>query len=121
VPTWNYLSAEIEGPVRRLGRDRTIALLDDLAAHFEAGLAPKQPWTRAQLSPERFEVLLGGIVGFEMHVERLEGVTKLSQNKTSEQVARAAGELARRPEEGAHAVAGLMANVAARGPDSAVE
>ncbi len=43
VPTWNYLSVEAEGPVRVMERAETTALLDDLAAHFEAGLAPKPP------------------------------------------------------------------------------
>jgi transcriptional regulator len=84
VPTWNYLSAEAEGPVRRLDAAQTTQMLDDLSAAFEAGLAPKPAWTRAKMGPGRFEAMLGGIVGFEMTVERLEGVRKLSQNKPPE-------------------------------------
>src|ERR687895_609122 len=30
VPTWNYVSVEAEGPVRRLERDELVGLLDDL-------------------------------------------------------------------------------------------
>jgi len=81
VPTWNYLSAEIEGPLRRLDDAEATALLDDLSAAFEAKLAPKPAWTRAKMSPGRFEAMLGGITAFEMAVERLEGVRKLGQNK----------------------------------------
>ena len=81
VPTWNYLSAEIEGPVRRLDDDGATRLLDDLSAAFETRLAPKPAWTRAKMSPGRFEAMLGGITAFEMAVERLEGVRKLGQNK----------------------------------------
>ncbi len=81
VPTWNYLSAEIEGPVRRLGADEATQLLDDLSAAFEAPLAPKPPWTRAKMSPGRFEAMVAGITAFEMNVQRLEGVRKLAQNK----------------------------------------
>ncbi|QUD86856.1 FMN-binding negative transcriptional regulator [Phenylobacterium montanum] len=84
VPTWNYLSAEIEGPVRRLDAEDAAALLDDLSAVFEARLAPKPPWTRGKMTPGRFEAMLNGIVAFEMQVERLEGVRKLGQNKPAE-------------------------------------
>ena len=84
VPTWNYLSAEIEGPLRRLGDDEAAVLLDDLSDVFEAKLAPKPPWTRAKMSPGRFKAMLGGITAFEMTVERLEGVRKLGQNKPAE-------------------------------------
>jgi len=79
VPTWNYLSVEMEGPVAPL--EDGAALLDDLSAHFEAKLGPKPPWTRGKMTPGRFETLLRGIRAFEMRVERFEGVTKLSQNK----------------------------------------
>jgi predicted FMN-binding regulatory protein PaiB len=34
--------------------------------------------------PGRFEAMVGGIVGFEMTVERLEGVRELSQNQPAE-------------------------------------
>ncbi|HZZ36365.1 MAG TPA: FMN-binding negative transcriptional regulator [Caulobacteraceae bacterium] len=109
VPTWNYLSAEIEGPVRPLDHAETTRLLDDLSAHFEAPLAPKPPWTRAKMTPARFEALLGAINGFEMRVERLEGVTKLSQNKPAE-IERVAKALAERPDAGSQAIARLMSN-----------
>jgi transcriptional regulator len=82
-------------------------LLDDLSAHFEAPLAPKPPWTRAKMTPARFEALLGAINGFEMRVERLEGVTKLSQNKPAE-IERVAKALAERPDAGSKAIAALM-------------
>jgi transcriptional regulator len=107
VPTWNYLSAEIEGPVRPLDNTETTQLLDDLSARFEAPLAPKPPWTRAKMTPARFEALLGAINGFEMRAERFEGVTKLSQNKPAE-IERVAQALAARPDAGSQAIARLM-------------
>jgi transcriptional regulator len=81
VPSWNYVSVEAEGPVAALDEAGLIALLDDLSAQEEARLAPKPPWTRGKMSPGRFEGLLNGIVGARMTVARLEGTTKLSQNK----------------------------------------
>ena len=58
-----------------------VALLDDLSAQEEARLAPKPPWTRGKMSEGKFERMLRGIVGARLAVERLEGTTKLSQNK----------------------------------------
>jgi transcriptional regulator len=81
VPTWNYLAVEAEGPLRRLDADELTALLDDLGAVHEARLAPKPPWTRAKLSPERFDGLLKAIVGYELTIEALRGTRKLGQNK----------------------------------------
>ena len=108
VPTWNYVSVEIEGPARVLGRDETLRLLDDLSARYEAPLAPKPPWTRAKLDPARLEALLAGIIGFEMTVERLEGVTKLGQNKPAPAMAGVAEALAGLDDGGARRIAARM-------------
>jgi transcriptional regulator len=108
VPTWNYVSVEAEGPVRIMEREETVALLDDLAAHFEAGLAPKAPWSRAKMTPARFEAMLSAIVGYEMRVERLVGISKLSQNKPADEIARVAARLAERPDDGSIQIAALM-------------
>jgi transcriptional regulator len=108
VPTWNYVSVEIEGPARVLDRDETTGLLDDLSARYEAVLAPKPPWTRDKLDPARWEALLRGIVGFEMSVERLEGITKLGQNKSTAAMAAVAEALAAQDDEGAQRIAARM-------------
>ena len=84
VPTWNYLSVEAEGEARETEREGAAAFLDDLSAVFEAALLPKPAWTRAKMKPAAFEAMLGGIRAFEMRPRRLEGITKLGQNKTSE-------------------------------------
>ncbi len=104
VPTWNYLSVEMEGPVRPLDGEDAAKAVDDLSAHFEAKLAPKPPWTSAKMTPSRFEGLVRkGIRAFEMRAERFEGVTKLSQNKDDEVMARIIAAL------GENEVARLMA------------
>ncbi len=108
VPTWNYCAVEIEGVPRALDRARTVQLLDDLSAHFEARLAPKPAWTRGKMDPAVFEAMLGGIVGFEVMVERFEGTAKLSQNKPDAVIARVAAALRLRTEAGSRAVAERM-------------
>ena len=115
VPTWNYVSVEIEGPARRLSRAETETLLDDLAARYEAALAPKPAWTRAKMDPAKFSAMVSGIVGFEMTIERLEGTTKLSQNKPAEAIARVAAELAKRDDAGARAIARRMVRLREEG------
>jgi len=108
VPTWNYLSVEMEGPVRPVGDEEAIRLLDDLSAHFEGKLLPKPPWTRGKMTPARFEALLRGIRSFEMRLERFEGITKLGQNKPPEVVARTAEALAQIDDADAREIGRLM-------------
>jgi transcriptional regulator len=81
VPTGNYLAVEAEGPLRRLDEAELAALLDDLSARHEARLAPKPQWTRAKMTPGRFETMLKAITGFELTIEDLRGTRKLGQNK----------------------------------------
>lgn len=108
VPTWNYLSVEMEGPVTALDDAGAASVLDDLSARFEAQLAPKPVWTRHKMTPGRFEALLGGIVAFEMTVERFEGIWKLSQNKSTEAIAGVASALDNRPDPGSRDIARRM-------------
>lgn len=82
VPSWNYVSVEVAGPVAALDEAGLIAVVDDLSAMEEARLLPKLPWTRHKMSQGKFDRLLRGIVGARMVVERFEGTHKLSQNKT---------------------------------------
>jgi transcriptional regulator len=82
VPTWNYVAVEAEGPLRRLDEAELTQLLDDLGAEHEARLAPKPVWTRAKMSPGRFDGMLKAIVGFEMEIDALRGTLKLGQNKS---------------------------------------
>ncbi len=82
VPTTNYLSVEIDGALEVMTAAETAAQVDAIAALFEARLAPKRAWTSAKMSEAALARLLGGIVGFRLHVDRIAGTTKLGQNKT---------------------------------------
>lgn len=81
VPTWNYLSLELEGPVRKMEREGLIALLDDLAERNEAKLAPKTPWHRDKMDAGKFDKMVDAIVGFEMEIMAWRPTAKFSQNK----------------------------------------
>lgn len=80
VGTWNYVSAEAEGALARLSEAETRAFLHDLAATFDG----PQPWTEAQVAPDKMARMLSAIRAYRLVPDRLEGTTKLSQNKPGE-------------------------------------
>ncbi|MEH3106022.1 MAG: FMN-binding negative transcriptional regulator [Sphingomonas fennica] len=82
VPTWNFRAVEVAGVARVLDEAALVAQLDALSAAFEAGLAPKRPWTRAKMAPGTFEGMLPGILAFEIADTIWRGTAKMSQNKT---------------------------------------
>lgn len=84
VPTWNYVAAEMEGPVRELDRDGLVALLTDLSHRHESRITHGKRWTMDKMSDRHREGLLKAIVGFEMTVEHWRETVKLSQNKPAE-------------------------------------
>ncbi len=84
VPTWNYVSLELEGRVRQMDRDGLVAFLDEASAHHEEQLAPKKPWTRDKMDEKRFDGLVKSVVGFEMEIKAWRATAKLNQNKPAE-------------------------------------
>ena len=105
VPTWNYLTLEMQGTVTKMDRETLIAQADALSLQHETRLAPKPVWTREKMADGLFEKMLGGIFGFEMRVTAMRGTAKLGQNKTPEARANVADALDTR---GQRAMALLM-------------
>ena len=107
VPTWNYASVHAYGASRAItDRDWLNDLLRRLSERHEAREAV--PW-RMQDQPEAFlKGMLGGIVGFEIAVDRLEGKFKLSQNRPAGDRPRIIAALERRADPESAAVADLM-------------
>ncbi len=80
VPTWNYTAVHAYGVPKVVEEPEAIyAMLDQLVQAHEGSY--EQPWT-VQSADEHVRRLLGGIVGFEMTITRLEGKHKLSQNRS---------------------------------------
>ena len=105
VPTWNYLTLEMQGTVTKMDRETLVAQADALSLQHETRLAPKPVWTREKMADGLFEKMLGGIFGFEMRVTAMRGTAKLGQNKTPEARANVADALDTR---GQRAMALLM-------------
>ena len=93
VPTWNYLTLEMQGAVTKMDRETLIAQADALSLQHETRLAPKPVWTRDKMADGLFDKMLGGIFGYEMRVTGWRGTAKLGQNKTPEVRARVADAL----------------------------
>lgn len=79
VPTWNYATVHAYGrPSLIEGRDEAAALLRRMVDAYESGF--ETPW-RMEL-PEKYETaMIGAIQAFAIHVTRLEGKLKMSQNR----------------------------------------
>ena len=105
VPTWNYVTVELEGRARQTSRDALITLLDDVSAAHEGRIAADPPWTRAKMDPAQFSRMVDAIIGFEIDVTAWRTTLKLSQNKAPYMASRVQTALAAR---GHGALARLM-------------
>jgi len=81
--TWNYMSVHAKGRMEFLGEDHLIAILRKTSLHFEGNDASSTT-AYDNLSPAYTARLLHAIVAFEVAVESLETVFKLSQNRDLE-------------------------------------
>ncbi|SMF74925.1 negative transcriptional regulator, PaiB family [Tistlia consotensis] len=106
VPTWNYLSVQVSGPVALLGDAETAGLLDALTATYEAGRA--EPWSTAGQDPAFLAKMRGNVLGFAIATERVEAKAKLSQNRAAADRAGVAAGLAAEPDPAARATADWM-------------
>lgn len=109
VPTWDYVTLEMEGRIRRLDDEGLEGMLHRLITTHE-GRIPGDPWRAGECGEARWATLRRGIVGFEMEVLARRPTLKLSQKKSSaEREAIAAGLEA----AGSPALAHLMRTLAA--------
>lgn len=79
VPTWDYVSAEIEGTVSHMDKHGLRDLLEALSARHEARISGGKPWTMDKTPPEKLAKMFGAIVGFEMTIEAVRHTAKLHQ------------------------------------------
>jgi len=91
VPTWLYETVEIEGDARQLTEQELIAQVDRLTAVMEHRWSPEAPWTRAKMTPGKFDAMVKAIVGFEVEPRDIRGTRKFNQHKPSADVAASLG------------------------------
>lgn len=81
--TWNYMSVHVKGQLRFLGGQQLIDVLKKTSLHFENG--DKNSSTVFDNLPEDYSnLLMKAIVAFEVEVEEIDNVFKLSQNRDEE-------------------------------------
>lgn len=77
--TWNYMSVHAKGQLRFLDEAALLRVLKHTTDHFEND--PHSPANFDQLPEEYVNKLAKAIVAFEISVDSLENVFKLSQNR----------------------------------------
>ncbi|MDD2703944.1 MAG: FMN-binding negative transcriptional regulator [Acidocella sp.] len=81
VPTWNYQAVHATGKLEIV--ENPTALLEIVTALTERYELPRlQPWAVSDAPAGYISAMLKGIVGVVLHISRLEGKAKLSQNKS---------------------------------------
>lgn len=107
VPTWNYAVVHAYGTPRAVQDPGWLLQhVTQLAGAHEAGQA--RPWRVADAPKDYVDQMIGGIVGVEIPIAKLEGKWKVSQNRNrSDQLGVVAG-LQDRGTDGARAMAELV-------------
>jgi len=80
VPTWNFAVVHASGRLKAITDPEILhSLLGRLIAKFEG---PNSAYDFAKLPASYVHGLMGGIIGFEMQIELLEGKFKLGQERS---------------------------------------
>jgi transcriptional regulator len=80
VPTWNFAVVHATGRLKPIADTKALHdLLARLIAKFEG---PDSVYNFAKLPESYTNGLIGGIIGFEMQIELLEGKFKLGQERS---------------------------------------
>ena len=107
VPTWNYVAVHAYGTAEVFTEaDRLLQLVSALTDRHESGRA--QPWKVADAPADYIDGMLKAIVGFALPIQRLEGKRKLSQNRSTADIAGVREGLAASPDAHDQALAHLI-------------
>lgn len=81
VPTWNYIRVEARGQLRLQGDPAQMrGFIDAPTDHMEQ--SRDHPWSTADAPDPYIDRLSNAIVGIEIEIAEIQGVWKLSQNKS---------------------------------------
>lgn len=95
VPTWNYVVAHAYGRMVVLQDERAVrGIVAHLTKTHEASQA--NPWKMSDSPREFIDAMVKAVVGIEIHITRLIGKSKLSQNREARDVRGAAAALEER-------------------------
>lgn len=83
VPTWNYVTVHAYGVLKTIADPEWLYEVIRATVDLYESKMP-QPWSIQTPDTAFIEKLMGGIVGFEIQIDRLEGKWKLNQNHPPE-------------------------------------
>jgi transcriptional regulator len=108
VPTWNYQTVHLTGPVTfHQDAEWLRELVTRLTRLHEGGR--QHPWAVTDAPPEYIDGQLRAIVGVELQVTSIEAKQKLSQNRSEPDREGVVGGLRQESGSGPEQIAGLMA------------
>lgn len=105
VPTWNYIAVHIYGTVKIITGDAAIESLEKLVDKYEKN--SKNPVKIADLSKKTM-LQTRGIVAFEIEIEEIQSIHKLSQNRDTKNHENIISELKKTKKPQATAIANEM-------------
>lgn len=80
VPTWNYQVVHVYGRLTVQDREKFVrGVVARLTRKHEA--SEQKPWRMSDSPPEYINSMMAAIVGIEVKIARIEGKSKLSQNR----------------------------------------
>ncbi len=78
--TYNYMSVHVPGEVRLMSQDELISFMRRFTLKFEKGNT-QSPTIYDNLPPEYVNKMVAAIAGFEIKLDKIDNVFKLSQNR----------------------------------------
>lgn len=105
VPTWNYIAVHVYGKVKIIEGDAVIASLKKLTDKYEAH--SENPVRIEDLSEKTMRQAFG-IVAFEIEIESIEAIKKMSQNRNEKDYHNIISELEKSKKANSKEVAAVM-------------
>jgi len=105
VPTWNYIAVHVYGTIKIVKGAAVVASLKKLVDKYEA--TSKNP-VRVENLSEKTMRQTEGIVAFEIEINEIQAVKKMSQNRNEKDFHNIISELENSKTTGAHEVAAIL-------------
>ncbi|MES2864725.1 MAG: FMN-binding negative transcriptional regulator [Bacteroidota bacterium] len=108
VPTWNYMAVHVEGKIEILNEEQKLLHLENLVNKYEKN--SEKPISTKSLSKETMSQA-NGILAFNIIVQNIDAVKKLSQNKSENNKKSIISHLEKSGNEGSKIIANEMKNL----------
>ena len=106
VPTWNYQTVQVRGDAIIVDENRLFQILELLSEFHETKFS--QPWSMTEIEPDKLEMMLGMIVGFQINIKEIKFKEKMSQNRNQQYQKSIINALRKQQDQLANKVADVM-------------